>query len=164
MPLTISMFFYILIYVIIYQSIIFRQSDPFPYGKRKLLLARAGFGTVPYCCYLFALKHIPLGDVSMFRSSTALFACIHGRIFLKEPIKKMDVLNIAVVLLGIILIVQPPIIFGSTSSIYQTNQMALYSALAVLFGSAVLEPIKNVCLRSMKGMHISLVVNRYVLL
>ena len=37
---------------------------------------------------------------------------ISARIFLKEPIIVLDLLNISMVLIGIVLIVKPPFIFG----------------------------------------------------
>ena len=94
---------------------------------------------------------MPLGDVAMIGSSATLFACIHGRIFLKEPIHAINILNVVLVLAGITMIVQPPIIFGATTSIYHKDQSALYAALACCFAASIVEPLKNVVLRNLKG-------------
>jgi hypothetical protein len=44
---------------------------------------------------------------------------IFARLFLKEPIIVLDLLNIALVLIGIVLIVKPPFIFGELE-VYRT--------------------------------------------
>ena len=80
-----------------------------------------------------------------------MFSCIHGRIFLKEPIEKLNVFNVGLVVAGIVLIVQPPMIFGQTDSIYHKDKMALYAAIGCSLTSAIVEPLKNVALRSLKG-------------
>ena len=88
----------------------------------------------------------------MISSSSTVFACIHGRIFLREQIEKTNVVNVVLVLAGICLIVQPPIIFGSSEElIYHTDPQATYIALACLFAATIITPLKNVVLRSLKG-------------
>ena len=131
---------------------LFRKTHPFPAGYRKFLIARGILGFIPMSFYYFAFQYMPLGDISMIGSTSVMFSCIHARIFLKEPIKKMDIVNVIIVILGLTLIVQPPILFGhQAESIYHTSDMALYAACALSFGSAVCEPLKNVLLRKMKG-------------
>ena len=58
------------------------------------------------------MKHMPLGDVSIISASATFFTCISARIFLKEAIDKLNLINIVFVLGGLILIVQPPFIFS----------------------------------------------------
>ena len=114
-------------------------------------MARPILGLMPLCVYYYAFQRLPLGDIAMIRSSSTLFACIHGRIFLKEPIEKINVVNVVIVLAGIVLMVQPPIIFGSSEDlIYHTDPQALYVALACLI-AAFIEPLKNVVIRRLKG-------------
>ena len=114
-------------------------------------MARPILGLMPLCVYYYAFQRLPLGDIAMIRSSSTLFACIHGRIFLKEPIEKINVVNVVIVLAGIVLMVQPPVIFGSSEDlIYHTDPQALYVALACLI-AAFIEPLKNVVIRRLKG-------------
>ena len=115
------------------------------------LVARGLLGLGPLCIYYYSFQHMPLGDIAMIGSSATLFACIHGHIFLKEPIHVTNVLNVILVLAGITMIVQPPIIFGTTGSIYHTDKRALYAAIACCFAAMIMEPLKNVVLRSLKG-------------
>ena len=51
---------------------------------------------------------LQLADVAMINASTTLFVAVHARIFLKEPIQAINLLNIFMVLIGLGLIVGQP--------------------------------------------------------
>ena len=88
----------------------------------------------------------------MIASSSTIFVCIYGRIFLKEPILKINLLNIFLVLCGILLISRPTFIFGrDENDLYSNDKMAMYavSILAVL--SVFLFPAISISLRALKG-------------
>ena len=63
--------------------VIRRSEDPFPKGKRWLLLLRAFLGTTSLMSQFYALRHMPLADASVIIFSVPVFVAIFARIFLK---------------------------------------------------------------------------------
>lgn len=63
--------------------VICRSEDPFPKGKRWLLLLRAFLGTTSLMSQFYALRHMPLADASVIIFSVPVFVAIFARIFLK---------------------------------------------------------------------------------
>ena len=63
--------------------VIRRSEDPFPKGKRWLLLLRAFLGTTNLMSQFYALRHMPLADASVIIFSVPVFVAIFARIFLK---------------------------------------------------------------------------------
>lgn len=66
--------------------VIRRSEDPFPKGKRWLLLLRAFLGTTSLMSQFYALRHMPLADASVIIFSVPVFVAIFARIFLKVRI------------------------------------------------------------------------------
>jgi drug/metabolite transporter (DMT)-like permease len=66
--------------------VIRRSEDPFPKGKRGLLLLRAFLGTTSLMSQFYALRHMPLADASVIIFSVPVFVAIFARIFLKVSI------------------------------------------------------------------------------
>jgi len=62
--------------------VIYRQEEPFPKGKRLLLLLRAFLGTTSLMSQFYALRHMPLADASVIIFSVPVFVAIFARIFL----------------------------------------------------------------------------------
>lgn len=60
-----------------------RSEDPFPKGKRWLLILRAFLGTTSLMSQFYALRHMPLADASVIIFSVPVFVAIFARIFLK---------------------------------------------------------------------------------
>jgi len=78
--------------------VIHRSQDPFPKGKRLLLLLRAFLGTTSLMSQFYALRHMPLADASVIIFSVPVFVAIFARIFLKVYFcfpceKKRDIYN-----------------------------------------------------------------------
>ena len=63
--------------------VIYRAEDPFPKGKRLLLILRAFLGTTSLMSQFYALRHMPLADASVIIFSVPVFVAIFARIFLK---------------------------------------------------------------------------------
>jgi hypothetical protein len=63
--------------------VIQRAEDPFPRGKRLLLILRAFLGTTSLMSQFYALRHMPLADASVIIFSVPVFVAIFARIFLK---------------------------------------------------------------------------------
>ena len=128
-----------------------RRQPIFPKGKRLQLLGRSICGTAAITVGNCALRHMPMGDLSMIGSTSTFFVCISAWIFLKEPIDKLNMINIMFVLGGIVMIVQPPFIFNNDYQLYSQDAMALYSAIAQICSAVLLQPNSMVLLRSLKG-------------
>ena len=63
--------------------VIYNEQDPFPKGKRLLLLLRGFLGTTSLMSQFYALRHMPLADASVIIFSVPVFVAIFARIFLK---------------------------------------------------------------------------------
>ena len=88
----------------------------------------------------------------MITSSSTIFTVFWARVLLKEPIFKVDLLNFALVFLGIIFIAKPPFIFGSNTTMdSDDNPQAKWAILALVFSSAFLTSNVFVLLRMLKG-------------
>ena len=131
---------------------IFRKLPVFPKGKRLRLIGRGMLGTCGVTIGYFAMKHMPLGDVSIISCSATFFVCISARIFLKEAIDKLNLINILFVIGGLILIVQPPFIFSTENKTYSEDSYALYAAIAMVFSAVCIHSTVFVMLRSLKGL------------
>ena len=91
----------------------------------------------------------------MIASSSTLFVCIYGRIFLKEPILKINLLNIFLVLCGILLITKPTFIFGSNDAdLYSNDKMTIYAVTILTVLSVFLFPAISISLRALKGIEL----------
>ena len=100
----------------------------------------------------FAVKHMPIGDMTMIAASSTFFACIYARIFLKEPIKILNLLNIGFVIIGILLIAKPPFIFGGgQNDIYAKDELAIYAVTILTAQSVFLYPNVFIALRALNG-------------
>ena len=76
----------------------FRKEPIFPTGKRAWLIVRSVIGLINNTVGYFAVKYMPIGDMTMIAASSTFFACIYARIFLKEPIKLLNLSNIVFVI------------------------------------------------------------------
>ena len=136
----------------VYNSISVYRKLPFsPKGKRLQLIGRSIFGLCGVTIGYFAVKHMPLGDCALISSSATFFCCISARIFLKEPIDKLNLVNILFVVGGLILIVQPPFIFAGGNEIYSDDPLAIPAAIAKIISAMLIHSTVFVLLRSLKG-------------
>ena len=82
---------------------------------------------------------------------------------LKEPIERINMLTIVLVLVGLIFIVQPPFLFGQKfdpkdaddqagqEQRYSDQPKSLTAVLVLVFSATVLAPAGNVALRALKS-------------
>lgn len=62
----------------------------------------------------------------------------------------VDIVSVILVFFGILLVVKPPFLFGA-SELYTYDSKAIYSVLAMVLGSIVLQSNVFVTLRFLKG-------------
>ena len=115
------------------------------------LMLRSVIGAVNNSAGYFAVKHMPIGDMTMISASSTFFTCIFARIFLKEPIKKLNLINIVFVLGGIMLIARPPFIFGGENDLYTKDPLAVYAVTILTVQTIFFYPNIYIALRAIKG-------------
>ncbi|XP_054279903.1 solute carrier family 35 member G1 [Macrosteles quadrilineatus] len=145
--------------------VIWRNENPYPSGKRLMLLLRSFVGTTGLMLSFYAFRHMPLADSSVIVFSVPVFVAIFARIFLKEPCGLFNVVTILLTLIGVILITRPPFMFGAhipslASEEPPTVTTDLWAAVAAfsatLFGANV-----YVLLRALKGLHFSVIMANF---
>ena len=98
----------------------------------------------------FLLQNLPLTDAALITATSPIFTVFYARIFVKEPILAIDLLNVIFIICGMTLIVKPPFIFGQ-NDIFNYDSNATYALIALILGSIFLQPNVYVCLRLLKG-------------
>ena len=96
-----------------------------------------------------------IGDMTMIAASSTIFVCIYGKLLLKEPIQRLNIFNIVLVLCGILLITRPTFIFGiDDTDTYAKDNLTVY-ALAILTTLSILMfPVISISLRALKGISV----------
>ena len=95
----------------------------------------------------------------MISATSPMFTVFFAKWFLKEPILKIDLINIIIVFTGIILIVKPPFIFGWTE-LYTNDPQAKWAVLGTIVSCVFLQSNVLVVLRQLKGLLIKSTSNQ----
>lgn len=83
-------------------------------GKKenlKYLIGRALFGTIGLVANFYAIEHLILADANMLNQLSPFFVIIFSSIFLKEKIKKEQLLILCCAFLGSLFIIKPSFSF-----------------------------------------------------
>ena len=83
------------------------------------LLTQAILSGISMLVQMYCLKHMPQGDVGVISGSSLAFTAFLAFFILHERITFRDILNVLIVIMGIVLIVKPPFIFGYGSNFDQ---------------------------------------------
>ena len=86
----------------------------------------------------------------MIGATSPIFAAFFARIFIKESLVFADFCNFFFVLIGIVLIVKPPFIFGE-SELYSEDPQVVYAVIAMICTASLLESNVFVMLRVLKS-------------
>lgn len=145
--------------------VIYKGEDPFPKGKRVMLLLRSFVGTTGLMLSFYAFRHMPLADASVVVFSVPVFVAIFARIFLKEPCGLFNVITVCLTLVGVVLITRPPLIFGQTvesltDNHVETENADLWGAVAA-FAATLFGANAYVLLRALKGLHFSVIMTNF---
>ncbi len=88
-----------------------------PWGHRKgLLLLRGLIGFFGLLCFFYAIPRLPLADVTVIQYTNPVFTALLAALFLKETLRRGEVLGLALSLAGVVLVAQPSFLFGRASS------------------------------------------------
>ena len=80
--------------------------------NRRLLVLRGVIGFGALCCFYYAVTHLPLADATLLHFLNPVFVAILAAIFLGEAVRPLELGGIVASLAGVVLIQQPPILFG----------------------------------------------------
>ena len=78
---------------------------------RKLVFIRVMFSVVVKIVLIWSFQNLPLGDATALIFTSPLFACIFGRIFLKEKLTLPHLIALILGIIGIVLIAKPTFYF-----------------------------------------------------
>ena len=87
----------------------------------------------------------------MIASTSPMYTVFWARLFLKEPVLKIDLLNFVMIFCGIVLIARPPFLFGMTD-LYSNDPNVVWAILALIVHSLFFSSNLFVMLRLLKGM------------
>lgn len=79
----------------------------FSHCDRPELIFRGLAGAVGLCCNFYALKKLPLADVSILAQSTGFFVIIFAFIFLHERLKLGALVPLVIIVFGVSLVIRP---------------------------------------------------------
>lgn len=109
------------------------------FGKREnqpLLLLRSVLGMIGIILLFYAIDHLVIADADMLNKMSPFFTIVFAAIFLKEHVKRFQVISIIVAFLGTLFIIKPsfsldvvPYAAGILSAIFAG---AAYTALRAL--------------------------------
>ena len=124
--------------------------------------------------HFYGLKHMPMGDTllmllsnvvfvpadaNMLSAASPIWVVLLGRVFLKEKLGLVDVLNVVITLGGILLIIRPPFIFGHDPSFVFDSQY--YIAAVILFAGSFVQAGVYIILRLLKNIHYSVTLTNF---
>ena len=69
-------------------------------------MVRSIFGASNLLIHFYGLKHMPMADANMISAASPVWVVIFARVFLKEPLKSFDIINVFMTLLGIVFIIR----------------------------------------------------------
>lgn len=85
-----------------------------PWGQRKgLLIWRGAIGTLALLCVYQALAQLPLAAATVLQYSYPTFTALLAWLHLGEPIGRRVIVAVALGWLGVLLLAQPPQLFGA---------------------------------------------------
>lgn len=121
-----------------------RWIGQYPWGHdRKRLLLRGVLGFCALSCFYYGITHLPLADATLLHYLNPVFTAIIAALFLDEPIHPIEIGGMATSLVGIVLIQQPPILFGGDA------RLAAFPVIVAL-GGALFSASAYVTIRSLR--------------
>jgi len=158
-PFTIAFYRFIGIALPAFSILIFKSQDPFPKGKVWMLVVRSVMGASNLCVHFYGVKHMPIADANMISAASPIWTVIMSRIFLKEPMKPFDIVNVIITLTGILFIIRPPFVFGYDESFEFDQQY--YIAAVIVFCGTFMQAGVYIFLRALKGIHYSVTLSMF---
>lgn len=133
-------FFRNLVSCIVAFIMVIKANESF-FGKkenRKILTLRATFGTLGIILNFYAIDKLVLSDANMLNKLSPFFVIIFSALFLKEKIKKNQIIAVVIAFLGALFIIKP-----------ELNMQVMPALIGV--SGAVCAAIAYTCLRVLGG-------------
>jgi drug/metabolite transporter (DMT)-like permease len=124
-----------------------------PWGNHRPLLALRGlFGFGALVCFYWSLVHMPLADATVIHFTNPVFTALLAALFLREPLRGIDLASVFISLVGVALVARPQAFFGGGAAPLQPQVVAV-SLLGALLSAAA-----YVVVRKARGLDHPLVV------
>ena len=108
-----------------------------PWGHRKgLLLLRGLLGFAALSCFYFALTVLPLADATVIQYTNPVWTALIAAVALDERLRRIEVAGTVASLVGVVLLVRPPILFGAGVGSLDPLHVAVALSGAVLSAAA----------------------------
>lgn len=133
-------FFRNLVSCIVAFIMVIKANESF-FGKkenRKILTLRATFGTLGIILNFYAIDKLVLSDANMLNKLSPFFVIIFSALFLKERIKKNQIIAVVIAFLGALFIIKP-----------ELNMQVMPALIGV--SGAICAAIAYTCLRVLGG-------------
>lgn len=114
-----------------------RRKKISPWGHNKALLTLRGLiGTASLICVFYAVTVLPLAEATLIQYLYPIFTTVLAFIFLKEGIQRSALLCILLSMAGLLIMVQPDVLFGGFNGNFPPLPLAgVVSALLGALGS-----------------------------
>lgn len=90
-----------------------RRAGYNPWGThRGLLFLRGLFGFGALTCFYYSLTHLPLAEATVIQYMNPIFTALLAAVVLRERIRAVDFVSVAVSLVGVALVAKPSFLFG----------------------------------------------------
>jgi drug/metabolite transporter (DMT)-like permease len=86
-------------------------------NHRGLLVLRGALGFVALTCFFFALTHLPLADATVLHFTNPILTSFLAAFFLRERLRRVELLGGLVCLVGVVLVARPSFVFGHASGL-----------------------------------------------
>lgn len=83
--------------------------------RRGLLVLRSIFGFSALSCFYYGLVHLPLADATVIQYMNPVFTALLAAFFLRERLRPIELLGLAVSLAGVLIVARPSFLFGSAA-------------------------------------------------
>ena len=96
--------------VIVSAVMILYHKEKFTFGKEnhKYLITRSTFGTIGMVLFFYSISQIPnIADANMINKLSSFFLIAFSAIFLKESVKKYQIIAMIVAFIGTVFIIRP---------------------------------------------------------
>jgi len=133
--------------------------SPFPPDQsmddRLCLLFRGMAGCLNMWANFYSLRHLPFGDQKIIVATRPIFVSLSAKMFLKESCGLMEILSMVLMLSGIILVVQPPIIFQGVHEDSDSSDPAGGTAAIFVLLTTILASNITVIIRRLRKDHVA---------
>jgi drug/metabolite transporter (DMT)-like permease len=98
--------------------LLLRRKGLSPWGRERLLLFLRGL--LGYCaltCFLYAVMHLPLADITTLHFTNPVFGALLAAVVLGELLRKAEVALVLLSLGGVVMVARPEFLFGEGSAL-----------------------------------------------